>query len=326
MSLRVAWFIPVNHRDFNRMPASVWIRCLQLIPYLEERGVRCTVNEPDAKADISIFVRWQDEKAYRLAREQKGKGQRIIFDLCVNYFDQTGMLGDGYGTTAKNVQECTNMVSMSDAVTCASKFIAERAQRFHPRVVYLPDSIDGRHFRFRKSLKDFQRRPLRAIWCGVAVKAQELNPILPILADRGLGLTLISEVRPKIAGHFSFIPWTYETFSRHILDGELCISYRSTDSPYNLGHSFFKIGVFMAQGVPVLASPVPSYGEILENGNSGMICSSPEDWERSLDMILADREMLIKWSEQGVQTIERYSTEHIAIEYCNLFNQLMCNL
>ncbi len=36
-------FIPVSHRNLNRMSASVWIRCLQLLPYLEEHGIRYPV-------------------------------------------------------------------------------------------------------------------------------------------------------------------------------------------------------------------------------------------------------------------------------------------
>jgi len=246
----------------------------------------------------------------------------VVFDLCVNYFDETGLLGDGYGATVERVQECAYMVSVADAVTCASKFIAQRARAFHPHVVYLPDSIDRRHFWLRKSIEDFDRNPLRAIWSGTAVKAQELNPIIPVLADRGIELTLISNARPQLAEFFSFVPWTYETFPRRILDGELCLSYRATDNPYDLGHSLFKVGVFMAQGVPALASPVPSYKEIINGECGGQICSTLQEWAAALDRLLADRDVLKKWSGQAIAALEPYSTERIIEQYVTLFREL----
>ena len=113
----VSWFVPVNHRDYNAMPASVWIRCLQLIPFLEERGVRCVVNDPQVRGDICVFVRWQNEEAQELARKLKQRGFRIVFDLCVNYFDETGLLGKNMGVTRERVMEAQRMVAVSDAIT-----------------------------------------------------------------------------------------------------------------------------------------------------------------------------------------------------------------
>ena len=163
--LTVNWILPIKRRDYNRMPASVWIRCLQLLPYLEERGIRSSINSRDYDADVNVFVRSQSRGAYRLARKLSRRGQRVVVDLCVNYFDEVAVPGSHYGASAERVQECKAIVSVADAVTCASRFIARRAGDFHPRVRYLPDSIDSRHFCVRKRLDDFKRNPLRAIWC-----------------------------------------------------------------------------------------------------------------------------------------------------------------
>lgn len=331
MPLTVNWFIPVTHRDYNRMPASVWIRCLQLVPYLEERGVRCTVKDPDAEADICVFVRWQDEHAYELARRQKRKGRRVVFDLCVNYFDETGLFEGGYGTTAERVEECLRMVEIADVVTCASTYIARRARDFHPWAVYLPDSIDPEHFRLVKPEQDFKRPKVRAIWSGIASKARELEPILPLLRCRRIPLTIVSNEKPSLSLRrgflrwpygYRFIRWRYETFPRSTLEGELCVVHRPVDNPYNLGHSLFKIGVFLAQGVPALVSPVPSYAELLDSGQGGHLCRTLEDWEDALDRILNDRGLLIEWSKQAIAVLEAYATHRVVGQYVTLFREL----
>lgn len=328
---RVVWFIPVSHRDYNNMPASVWIRCQQLIPYLEQRNIRCAVNQRDDEAEIAVFVRWQDEQACNLARRMKQKGKRIVFDLCVNYFDETGLFDGGYGTTKKQVAEALRMVEMADVVTCASPYIAERAREFHSWVEYLPDSIDHRHFCHRKPVRDFYRPKLRAIWSGTASKAYELEPVLPLLQRRGIELMVIADRTPrlKLPGclwkrnfQYRFVQWRYELFPKCISEGEICLVHRQVNDPYNQGHSSFKIGVFMAQGVPAVASPVPSYQEVLKNDTGGRLCYSIEEWERTLDELVNNRGILVRWSQQARQTMEAYRTERIVKQYIKLFNQL----
>jgi hypothetical protein len=322
MSQRITWFIPVKHRNYNKMSASIWIRCLQLLPYLEDKGIRCKVNKPDAEADIAVFVRWQDESALEIAQRQKKQGRRIAFDLCVNYFDETGLFEGGYGSLAERVEECRRMAEIADVITCASDFIAQRAGEFHPRAVYLPDSIDGHHFRFRKPERDFQRGELRAIWSGISSKASELEPVLPLLHRHGIPLVVISDRKPRLSIDYRFIRWSYKTFPRRILDGEICVAPRRTDNPYDRGHSLFKIGVFMAGGVPVIASPVPSYTEVIGDGKAGVLCQSPDEWDRALGMAVRERDTLIAWSGQAGERMKRYYTEHVAEQYVALFREL----
>ena len=268
----VAWFIPVRHTNFDRMPASVWIRCLQLIPYLERLGIRSSVNDRSVRADITVLVRMQDEAAHRIARAARERSSRIAFDLCVNYFDESGLLGDGYGVTRAHVEECLRMVSVADVVLTASPYIEQRARQFHPRVRCLPDSIDRLHFRLDKAYSS--PHPVTAIWCGYSIKANELTPFLALLAKRKIPLTIVSDRKPVLPLPFEFVRWRYASAPRDLLRGDFCIAPRQLETPYNLGHSLFKIGVFLAQGVPALASPVPSYREILIHERTGLLCQS----------------------------------------------------
>jgi len=207
--------------------------------------------------------------------------------LCVNYFDATVMLGKGYGTTAESVAEALRMVGVADAVTCSSAFIAGRASAYHGNVHYLADSIDRRHFSCRKVDADFGRRPLRAVWSGVSIKFGDVRSILALLGGAGLGLTVISDhdPMPRWSGdwlrwkrrlRYRFIPWHYASFPRDILQGDICVSPRFGDNPYDKGHSVFKIAVFMSEGVPALASPLPSYGEIVGENRAGSILCDTE--------------------------------------------------
>jgi hypothetical protein len=327
--VRVAWFAPdVMPGNYNRTGSAQWIRCLQLLAYLDERSVRSTLNEPDADADISVFVRAQDSAAQALAGARKARGDRVVLDLCVNYFDESFVTGLGQQSGPSHVADCKAMARIADGIFCASSNIAARAAREHARVETLPDSIDPRHFSRRKAEVDFERRRPRAVWSGVAVKAAELSPVLPILRSAGWEVVLISERRPAAAPWRLFGDgphyrrWRYESFPDAIVDGELCFSYRPLDTPYNLGHSSFKIAAFVAQGVPALACPLPSYVELLARGG-GRVAHDLDDWRRIAEELQEDRRALRRLSQSCAAAAAPYLTPEIAHRYVAAFARLL---
>jgi hypothetical protein len=309
------------------MPASVWIRCLQLIPYLERLGVRSVVNDADAPADVAVFVRRQDELTLRLAERLRARGARIAFDLCVNYYDESGLVAGSYGVTRRHVDECLAMTAVADVILAASPFIAERARAHHARVEYLPDSVDHAHFSLTKTY-DRPRRwwrragPPTAIWCGAAAKAAELEPWLGLFTKRRMPLVVISERRPRLSVAFRYVRWRHATVPRELLRGDVCVAPREVDSAYNRGHSFFKIGMFMAEGVPAVASPVPSYHELVVGDRNGMLCDTPAEWEETLDRIVGDPAVLARWSPAAQEAMAPYSTEAVAAQYARLLTSL----
>jgi len=329
IAMRVAWFAPdVVPGDFNRTGSAQWIRCLQLLPYLAERGVISTLNDPDANADISVFVRGQGAKEQALALARRARGDRIIFDLCVNYFDESYVIGVGQQVGPAHVADCHSMTRLADALFCASSNIAARAAREHPHVELLPDSVDCRHFARRKVEADFDRKHPRAIWCGVAIKASELAPVLPILKRAGWEVVLISEKRPAAARRWPFgrgvgyRRWRYETFPDEIIDGELCFSYRPLDTPYNLGHSSFKIAAFVAQGVPALTCPMPSYIDLLSHGG-GQIANDLDGWRQAAEVLIADRGALKRLSQSCEVAVASLLTSAVADRYVSTFKKIL---
>ena len=77
-----------------------------------------------------------------------------------------------------------------------------------------------------------------------------------------------------------------------------------------------------AQGVPALASPQPSYAELLADDQGGYLCADPEDWSRALDLVSSDREALSRQSRLARSRMAPFSTERIAMEYGALIEEL----
>lgn len=338
--MKINWFIPstsfhryvpaviqksfkLGYSDFNRLSASVWIRCLQLIPYLEELGIKSTINDERASGDIAIFVRSQDDQTLERLKRQKSRGKKIIFDQCVNYFDPYQVQEGNYGSSEQQKDEIHQMLEEADLFTCASDFIAQRAMSEGYNAKYVPDSVDLRHFYLEKPKKDFFQSKISTVWSGQACKANDLYPIIPFLKKHDIPLVIIADYRPQLEIDFKFIPWKYETFPESILQGEICLSPRRIDNPYDKGHSSFKIGVFMGQGVPALASPVPSYQELLSVTGAGRICDDLAAWDDAISQIVSERDKIWNWSQAALGKMEPYSTAAVSKQYSKLLHELV---
>lgn len=323
--MKVNWLIPTQERNYNHVLASIWIRCLQLIPFLEQLGVECVINEPFSDAPIYYFVRWQNDEAYQIASQAKRRGKKIIFDLVVNYFDES------HATLGRlRIEECLRFVELAHVVTTCSQFIANRAADYHAQVVYLPDSINLRHFQGTKRPEDFFRPKLRLIWSGNHSKIHELEPIFPIARQCGFDMLVISNKHPAkhrwrwFNSPYQFKRWRYESFPSDILTGDLCISHRDSHTVYNQGHSFFKIGVMMALGLPVIASAVPSYTELLNHKTgAGWICTSLDEWRKTFRQLKQNRQQLATASHNAQKAIAPFTTRCLAPRYHLLFQHLL---
>jgi glycosyltransferase involved in cell wall biosynthesis len=174
---------------------------------------------------------------------------------------------------------------------------------------------------------------LRAIWAGTAVKAGDVCPVLKLLMRQRYHFTVVAEKDPfeshlprrllmKVLLDYRFVPWHHATFPETIIGGDVCISPRDVALPYNRGHSSFKIGVFMAEGVPVMASPVPSYLELLGDGRAGWICRTPGEWDEALLYARRDRAKLRERAAAARDVMDQYSTQRISGEWANLIGSL----
>jgi hypothetical protein len=336
---RIIWFIPNPQWMFFRRISgktgwhpdvslpSVWIRSFQIAPYLQKAGFSTNYNSIDPLPDIAIFLRRYGKKDIELAKLLKSKGVRIILDVVANYFEERppDIFGDGQ-STSEQVSSFLQFMDIADQIWTVSPFLKTTAEEYHSDVHFVSDSIDTKHFNPEKHLFDFTEPPFQLGWSGTSSKAQELNYISPLLNkyinQEQINVTIISKKPPKLYFKYQFRRWKYSTFPNEISKCDLCIAPRRVINNYDRGHSLFKIGVFMAMGVPAFAGPVPSYKLILGNSKGGKICSSYDDWDRELNSFIENKKNLDSIRYHAIKNIQPYFTQNIA----NLINFIIQNL
>jgi len=82
------------------------------------------------------------------------------------------------------------------------------------------------------------------------------------------------------------------------------------DEPFSRGKCGYKLIQYMAAGLPVVASPVGINSQIVEQGKTGFLASSKEEWIQALVTLYHDAGMRINMGEAGRQKVEKeYSLE-----------------
>ncbi len=320
----ISWIVPSSRKNPDRQLASVWIRALQVMPHLEDFGFKCRLNKCLPGPDVAIFLRRYSDSDVRLATKLKNKGTKIVLDVIVNYFETYPSSKPEYvGWCSKDQHDSfMRLVGLSDEIWCVSPFLKSIANRHHPNVVFISDTIDQKHFSHRKQYHE-AIKPLRLGWSGVSVKASPLNMFRQWVVDGALSLCIISEKPPVLEVPYEFKKWSYKTFPKDIVGCDLCVAPKNVDNNYDRGHSLFKIGVFMAEGVPALAGPVPSYDLILRDDKGGHICRTPEEWNEYIERCLNNEDRLRKWSIEAVEQIMPYSTTNVSKQIANRIDLLL---
>lgn len=318
----------ISTMDPNRVLPSVWIRCFQIARYLEQSGYQISLNTVEPRPDIAIFLRRYSSADLILMKKLKANGAAIVVDTVAGYFQSRDSFPEGYGgASPKQVSEFLKAVEIADQVWAVSPYLRDQALQINPNSHFVSDSVDPQHFNPGNSSKDKPKRAITLGWSGAFEKANELNEISPVIkkliGQKNIKVNVITRKRPNLTFPFEFQRWHYSTFPQMISACDLCIAPRRVRNDYDMGHSLFKIGVFMTMCVPALAGPVPSYSLLLEDGEAGAICHSLEEWASQLERFIRDPSRLSTASCKALDKMKPYLTPSIAAQVCGLLESLL---
>ena len=214
------------------------------------------------------------------------------------------------------------MLTLSDTVIVPSEYLHDVYGKYHSKTILIEESVSTSFFKKRK--KHIKRSPTKLLYVGYAVKAKELLIIKGVLQrlhkKYGIKLLLVCEKDPKIdIIPYEFIKYDQNKLPKILLKGDIKIAPRDLTNSYNLGHTFTKIAYPMAVGLPVVASPVPSYKDKV-----AILCEDEDCWYEQLKDLIKSPEKRTKLGNLGREFIKGNLTiEKIGKQYIELFNQYL---
>jgi glycosyltransferase involved in cell wall biosynthesis len=91
-------------------------------------------------------------------------------------------------------------------------------------------------------------------------------------------------------------------------------------NPFYLNKAYSKPLSYMACGLPVVASPIPSYRELIRDRVDGLLAATPEEWTKALLLLVNSPELRQKIGLAGKQRLlESHSEEIVAGKFAHVF-------
>lgn len=313
-------YVVCRSLPYNWVMASTRIRVYDLIlSYGGDSEFIVELYVPFRRYDVVVFQKVFDWKARILAAKLRKKGTKILLDLNVNYFDDVS----SYIKTEQR-RDLERFLDFCDGVICATREVAICARKNTRLPVWVVE--ESIHQKYFNATKQPRNPPRIFVWSGYSCKAKELYHIKEVLSDMGkkfdFSICVIAEKNPAL--HIPnvpvrFIKYDEKNIVRLLQKGDVFLAPRDLSDSYNRCHTFTKIGVAMALGIPAVASPVPSY-----RGSPAMFCTSTKSWKKSLQSLLEGKEDLACLSKSGREFCKRkHGIEAIRPEYDRVFKEVL---
>ena len=219
------------------------------------------------------------------------------------------------------------LMSGATLVVAGNEYLALRARAAGaPRVEVVPTVIDLERYSCipqRLSPKSFGKP--RIVWIGSPCTVHYIQSVRESLAQLAkqapFVLRVIGGGAIAIPGvQIELVDWAEATEVQEILGCDIGIM-PLLNTPWEQGKCGYKLIQYMACGLPTVASNVGVNPEIVQDGMTGFLASTPDDWVSALASLLADGELRHTMGRAGrLRVEEKYCVQQTGPRLANLLS------
>jgi glycosyltransferase involved in cell wall biosynthesis len=187
------------------------------------------------------------------------------------------------------------LMAKASLICAGNRFLHDYASQMNARTMLLPTVVDTDVYKPGPSGRGAPQLVIG--WIGSPSTWGNVEPLLPLLEQ------LCSEGKVRFraigAGHaaagirfpgFEPLPWDQRTEIDLVRTMDIGIM-PLLDRPFERGKSGYKLIQYMACGVATVASPVGANCDIVIPGKTGLLASSLDDWQLSLNGLISDPDL-----------------------------------
>ncbi len=222
-----------------------------------------------------------------------------------------------------------NLARAADHIVVGNSFLAQHFVASGKPVTVIPTGVDARRFVPRPRDSDTPRIiGWSGTWGGYAY-FEPLQQALASLLQRhpDWRLRFVSDQPPTRldrlpAAQVEYLPWSPATEAALTADMDIGLMPLD-DSLWSLGKCSYKMLLYMACGVPVVASDLGMNAELLRMDAIGLGARTPDDWHDALAQLMDNAEQRRQAGLRGRQLVEqRYSLEVVTQQWRQILTSL----
>lgn len=316
--------------------ASTRHRLLNLLPFLEEKGVRAILLRGGR---TSVATAWQ---ALRLAAVVdcvyiqkkllppwylwllRRAARRMVYDFDdALYAPRSKATPDQLRLARRQRAQLDRMLATVDLAVAGNETLGDYARSHRSRVIVIPTTYRAEGIAPKPHIHAV---PTVIGWIGSEGTMVYLEEFVPIL--RRLALALRPRVAFRVISNADFsaaglegvvqnVRWSLEEETSLILSLDIGIM-PLLDDERSRGKCAFKAIQMMTCGLPVVASPVGSNNEVIQDGVNGFLAASEEEWLARLGELVespSTRERIGAHARESV--LARYAVDGWAARLCS---------
>lgn len=207
-----------------------------------------------------------------------------------------------------------HMVARADHIVAGSHYLAEQLTAWGADVTLIPTTVPAARYQGQGLTSE---KTADIVWIGSLSTGPHVRAIFPVLErlhrERGSVARLIgfhpSLINGPTPDFVEIVPWSTETELDAMASGRVGIM-PLPDEPFERGKCGFKLVQYMGMGLPTVGSPVGENRFIIQDGTTGYLATSPEEWHDRLTRLLDDPISAARMAQAGRKRyLADYSTE-----------------
>ena len=290
-------------------------------------------------SDVVIIGRTSTPQMYLLQKLLKSRNTKVIFDLDDALFLPTGRL---FGVNIRPGSFCLEgIIKNADFVTVDNHYLLKYVQSLNQNSVLIHNPIDvdlfvpksksrsneitiGWHGNPRAHYKNLRMliKPLEktAHKCDIKFK------IVSYLGDLKVK-QMFRTLEKVIEVDYGLDHWVpLAKYSQLLSDFDIMVAPLQKTSWYE-GKSALRVGLGMAMGIPVVASPVGEQKYIIKHGINGFLAKNEEEWYQYLKILIEDKSLRMEMGKNGRETAENlFSLDACGKKLFNILTKLFKNM
>lgn len=325
MVRKIGWF-PGGPKEI----ASVRVRSYYIIDFLKDHGIEVLINNQNP--DVLVFQKCLSEDKLAIALKSKRNGKRLIYDISDNVRQDMAKYLPFF-EIAKNFilnvdKVVVNGIGLKqilvdkfrrDAVIIEDFYPIPNIRKIHeghkPKLIWHGYFKNMLMYVFGKFMSDFDVELWKKSGAEQPIDFRKLSYDLITVANSEFSLRFLLN-RPT---HLH--PQGNQLYYM-LLEGDIGISPMRLWDEDCFGKSSNKIVSYMMLGLPIVASPIPAYSELIINGENGFLASDKKEWLTAIEK-LGNLELRKRIGDRGYKTVvDKFSLKTIGGKWLNLLKKI----
>lgn len=339
---------------YPEVAASPRYRVTQFMPYLQERGIECVVESAlsdeeyqraldgrmgnlryHATEVLRRFVQVLTCGNYDVVVLQKAlmttylrgfdwlllkKSARLIFDIDDAVHLQAPVRLGLPWKFLEDPTQVSKLMRSAELVLAGNRWLADEVELLGGHAEYFPTVVDTAHY----VPADEAGELYRVGWIGGASTCGQLSVVKDTLEALEHAQTVLVGANESLINiqHAEYRGWDAETELKEIQSFSVgLMPLDKTD--WGRGKCALKALLYMACGVPCIATPFGPIADIIEHNVNGLLADSSSEWADALEQ-LRDPGERARLGLAGRKTVEqRFSLKAAAPRYAELLEGLV---